>query len=110
MIDFPLPLQNAENAIDQIVIERAADATIGQFQCRVARSYNQVAVDPNLAEFIDHYGDPEAMLARQDMVQQGGFSAPEKAGHDRYRQTSPMQILSDAHGGWVSASVQTAWP
>ena len=44
----------------------------------------RLAID--VAEIVDDHGGPQALLVRQDVIHQRGFSAPEEPGHDRNRQ------------------------
>jgi hypothetical protein len=44
---------------------------------------DELIIDRDVADFVDHNGDLEAMLICQNMVQQRRLPTTEKAGHDR---------------------------
>jgi hypothetical protein len=63
----------------------ATDAAIAQFH-HLAGGDDELIIDRDVADFVDHNGDLEPMLICQDMVQQRRLPAAEKAGYDRDRQ------------------------
>src|SRR4051812_11279426 len=88
-------MQHGKHSLDEVVIDRATDATVAQFDHLVIRGDDQPAVDPDLADFVDDDPNLEALLFRQNMVPQGRLAAAEKAGDNCAR--PPLLLLSDAH-------------
>ncbi len=80
-----------ENQIErghELVGDGAAEATIGEFDDvffragRVAASLQDLAVDADIAEFVDDHGEAAAARMRQHMADQRGLAGTEKAGDD----------------------------
>lgn len=75
----------------EVVGHGAADAAVGEFDDLVlaaaldAATGEQVAVDPDVAELVDHQGDAPAIGGLQQMADQAGLAGTEKAGDDRGR-------------------------
>ena len=82
-------LQHAEDGIDEVVVDRAADAAIGQLDHAVVGGDDQFAVDTDRPDLVDDDGDLEPLPVRQDMIQQRGLAAAEKADDDGDRQPVP---------------------
>ena len=76
----------AEDA-DQIAAHRAADAAVVGLEQFFFGADHQLAVDPDLAEFVLDDRDALAVFLRQDAVQQRGFSRAKKAREYRDRYT-----------------------
>ena len=87
------PLQQAGDRGQKLILHRAAEAAVGQFDQPVlqlagltkAACGQEIAIDPDLAEFIDQHRQALAAL-QQQVTQQGGLAGSEETGHDRDRQ------------------------
>src|SRR6185312_16932516 len=72
----------------EIVGYRAADAAIGEFDDRVLRTggagaiLDEIAVDADVAEFVDDERKAPAARVRQEMADQRRLAGAEKAGDD----------------------------
>ena len=80
------PLQDPIHRLEQLAVDRAADAAIAQLHHVFAGGDDQVVVDADFAKLIHEHGGFEPLLVAEDVVQQGGFAGPKKAGDDRHRQ------------------------
>ena len=80
------PLQDPIHRFEQLAIDRAANTAVAQLHHVFAGGDDQVVVDADFAEFIHQYGGFKPLLVTEDVVQQGGFAGPQKAGDDRHRQ------------------------
>jgi len=68
VIDSFGALQYPERRIDEVVVERAADAAIAELDHVVVGGDDQIAIDPDLADLVDDDPDPQPVPARQDVV------------------------------------------
>src|SRR5262249_19858762 len=108
MIYFMTAFQHPKDCIHEIVVKRATDAAVGQFEhCIVARD-NEVAVEPDLVDFIDHHCNADSRLARKDVVQQCGLAAAEKPGNDRDGKRARVSLALTE--GAIAVVMPTALP
>jgi hypothetical protein len=70
---------------DQVAAHRAADAAVVHLDQLFLGAHDQVAVDADLAEFVDDDGIAPAAGAGQDAVEQGRLPGAQEARqhHDR---------------------------
>ena len=72
----------------EIVGDRAADAAVGEFDDRLFRAgrvgaaLDEIAVDADVAEFVDDEREPPAAGVRHEMADQRRLAGAEKAGDD----------------------------
>ena len=71
------------HAFHEILADGAAKAAVAKFQDIILGSFDERAVDPDLADFIDDDSKLVAVLLLEDVVQQRGFPGAEKASQDR---------------------------
>ena len=86
VVDLLGPLQNAINGLQQLAVDRAADAAVAELHRVVPRGDDQVVVDADFAEFIHQHGRLQALLVGEDVVEQRGLARAEETGEDRHRQ------------------------
>jgi hypothetical protein len=90
------PLAALEQGLEhrhELFLHRAAQAAVGQLVQRSglalflfaadAALAQQLAIDADLAELVHDHRELAAVGVRQQVAQQGGLPAAEKAGHDR---------------------------
>ena len=85
------PFQDPIHRFEQLAVDRAADAAIAQLHHVFAGGDDQVVIDADFAKLIYQNGGFEPLLVAEDVVQQGGFTGPKKAGDDRDRQAGLAQ-------------------
>ena len=73
------PLDDA----DQVAAHRAADAAIVHFVDLLVGFDDEVVVDADLAEFVDHHGIALAVVLREDAIEERGLAGAEIAGEHR---------------------------
>ena len=78
-------LQNSVDGLEQFAVDRATDAAVAQLHHVVAGGHDEVVVDTDLAKFVDQHSRFEALLIVENVVEQGGFACPQKAGQDGHR-------------------------
>ena len=86
VVDPAVTGENPEDRIDEIVVDRAADAAVFQLHHVVVGGDDQLAVDAEFAELVDDDGGAQSVLVGEDVLHQRGFSAAEKAGDDGHGQ------------------------
>ena len=101
VVDLLGSLQNAINGLQQLAVDRAADAAVAELHRVVPRGDDQVVVDADFAEFIHQHRRFQALLVGEDVVEQGGLARSEEAGEDRHRQADRLGVHLgiDACGG-----------
>ncbi|MNR21203.1 hypothetical protein D3C85_1380920 [compost metagenome] len=92
MVNLPAPLQQLFHHREELLLYRAAQAAVGQFVelasglavviAANAAALQDLAVDAQLPEFVDDHRDAAAVGVVEDVAQQGGLAAAEKAGDD----------------------------
>ena len=83
-IKLVAPLHQPGQDADQIPAHRAADAAIVHFEHFFIGIHDQVVINAQFAEFIDHHGEFLAVIFSQDAVQQRGFAGTKIAGQHGY--------------------------
>ena len=84
-------LHQFQHLCHQVRLEAAADAAVLEGdQTLVFIAYNafladQAGVDVDLSDIVDNHCEPDALLVRQDVVDQGGLSASQITGQQQYR-------------------------
>ena len=86
VVDPAVTGKNPEDRIDEIVVDRAADAAVFQLHHVVVGGDDQLAVDAEFAELVDDDGGAQSVLVGENVLHQRGFSAAEKAGDDGHGQ------------------------
>ena len=104
IVHFFRPLQDPVDGLQQLAVDRAADAAIAQLHHVFAGGHHQLVVDADLAELIHQHGRFEALLIGEDVVQQGGLTGSEEAGQDRHRQGGVDGIHHGRRGGGGKAA------
>jgi hypothetical protein len=82
-VELVCPLQQPLHRGKEIILNGAAQATIGQLDKATLElllrakttTAQQLTIDANLAKFIHQYGEPQA-AGKQQLAQQGGFASP----------------------------------
>jgi hypothetical protein len=82
VIHLRFAAQQSVEGLDKVGVDRASDASVAQFH-HLAGGDDELVIDRDVADFVDHNGDLEPMLICQDMVQQRRLPTAEKAGYDR---------------------------
>ena len=85
VVDGLWAIEDPIDGLEQFPIDRAADATVAQLHHVLAGGDHQVVVDADFAKFIHQNGRFDPVLIAEDVVQQGGFTGPQKAGEDGHR-------------------------
>ena len=101
------PLQDAVHGLQQLAVDRAADAAVAELHHVVTRGNDQVVVDADLAEFIHQHGRLQALLVGEDVVEQRGLAGAEETGEDRHRQAGGQGLHHgiDACGGLAARGI-----
>ncbi|MNQ86837.1 hypothetical protein D3C85_1020390 [compost metagenome] len=87
-------VQQAAELFNEITLHSAADAAVGQADGGLGLADDQLAIDIDGTEVVDHHRHAQAVVAGEDAVQQGGLAGAEEAGH----QGHGNRVLS-AHAG-----------
>src|SRR5262249_35710209 len=87
----------------QVSSDSATDAPVVQLEDILLGAYYELAVDANVATFIDNNGNTLRVPTRQDMVQQCGFARTEKSGKDRRRDVAHYVSEATRSGRQVAA-------
>ena len=82
--------------LHQLVVDRAADATVAQFHHVFIGGDDQIVVDADFTELIHQHRGLHSLLIAQDVIQQGGFPSSEEAAEDGDR--SPSSAASSELG------------
>jgi hypothetical protein len=91
MLDAWLARENQIECGDELVRHRAAQAPVGQLDDilfgagGVAATFENFAVDADVAEFVDDHRDPSALRVSEQMADQRRLAGAEKAGDDGAR-------------------------
>ena len=94
-----LAVEKARQGRHEIIGDGAAEASIGQLDNivlvarRVAAAEQQLAVDAELAEFIDDDGEPPPLGMRQQMPHEARLAGAEKAGNHRRRNAAHRSVV-----------------
>ena len=80
----------------QIPPHGAADAAVVHLDDLLVALHQQVVVDALFAEFVLDDGDFQAMIVLQDLVQQRGLAAAQKAGQDGGRDKLVCHVTPSA--------------
>ena len=105
-------IEDSIHGLQQLAVDRAADAAVAELHHVVAGGDDQVVVDADLAEFVHQHRRFHPVLVGEDVVEQGGFARPEKTREDRHRQGRGGGIQNGAGGGAGHAglrSLQSVW-
>ena len=81
------PLDQAAQGPRQILAHRAAQAAARQFQHVAFDEIEQIMIDRDLADLVDHHCGIAERRIDQPAAQQRRFAAAEKAGQQRHRHT-----------------------
>src|ERR1700730_9690046 len=73
-------VEDTKDCIQEVVVDRTADAAVFQFYHVVGSRGDQVAVDADLAELVDNDGSAQALLVSEDVLDEGRLAAAEEAG------------------------------
>ena len=87
MIELVGAGEDADDAVDQVIVRGAADAAVVELDHVVGAGDDQVVVDADVAELVDEDGGADALAVGEDVVDQGGLATAEEASDQRYRQT-----------------------
>ena len=79
VMDPSITVENAKDRIEEIVVDRTADAAVFQFHHVVGSGDDQVAVDADLAELVDDDGGAQALLVGEYVLDQCRLAATEEA-------------------------------
>ena len=88
VIRLRLPRHQRRHRGGEFVGDRAADAAVGEFDDRLFRAgppgaaFEKIAIDADVAEFVDDEGEPPPARVRQEMADQRRLAGAEKAGDD----------------------------
>ena len=88
LIESPLSGQGADG-VDQILTQRAADASVGQLDQLLLRAVEMTLardegrVDVDLAHVVDDDGDPPAIAIGENVVEECGLACAQKSGTAR---------------------------
>ena len=77
-------IKDAIHGIQQLTIDRAADAAIAELHDVVAGAHHKIVIDADLSELIHQHRSFEAVLVGEDVIEQRGFPSSEKACEDGY--------------------------
>src|SRR5262249_58177457 len=93
----------------EFVGHSATEAAVGEFDdvllCTsdVAASFEDFAVDADIAKFVDDHGKPPALRVAEDVADERGLSGAEEARDDRARhagkRTGHRQSPAKSNGG-----------
>ena len=79
-VELALAAHEAVENAHQVAAHGAADAAVVHFEHLLVDADDEVVVDADLAEFVDHDGVFLAVRLGEDAVEQGGLAGPEVAG------------------------------
>jgi hypothetical protein len=82
MVELIAALHEAADDADEIATDGATDAAVVHFENFLIGIDDEFVVDANLSEFIFDHGDAEAVVFREDTVEEGGLAGAEEAGED----------------------------
>ena len=88
VVGLRLAREQSRHGRDEIVGDGAADAAVGEFDDRLARAgvvgaaLQKLAVDADVAEFVDDQREPAAAGVGEDVADEGRLAGAEKAGDD----------------------------
>ena len=80
------PLENAVHRIEQLTVDRAADAAVAEFDSVFTGGNDQIIVDANFTKLVDKNCRLQTLLIAENVIEKGGFPCPKKAGQNRHRQ------------------------
>ena len=83
--------------LHQLVVDRAADATVAQLHHVFIGGDDQIVVDPDFTELIHQHRGLHPLLIAQDVIQQRGFPRSEEAAENGD---------GDVGGGWCGGHAQ----
>ena len=76
-------IEDPVHRVEQLSVDRAADAAVAQLHHVLAGGHHEVVVDADLAELIHQNGRLHALLVGEDVVEQRGLACTEEPGEDR---------------------------
>mmetsp|Transcript_7911 Transcript_7911/g.32110 ORF Transcript_7911/g.32110 Transcript_7911/m.32110 type:complete len:237 (+) Transcript_7911:616-1326(+) len=82
-VELLLLTHQAVEDADEVAAHRAADAAVVHLEDLLLRLDHERVVDADLAELVLNHGDPLAMVARQDVVDERGLARAKEARHNR---------------------------
>ncbi len=103
VVDLAGEPQDAAQRVDEIVVDRAADAAVAQLDHVGIGGDDQLVVDADVAELVDDDRGAHALLAGQDVIEQRGFAAAEEASDDSRGQA----LVGKSHG--IACNMLRRW-
>ena len=94
-------VEDAIHRIEQLAVDRAADAAVAQFHHVLARGDDQLVVDADLSELVDQHRRLHSLLIAEDVIEQRCFACAQKAREDRHRQAARDAVHH--RNGWIGA-------
>ena len=103
MVDRLGPPQHAHDAVQKVVVGRAADAAVAELDHAAFGRDDQVVVDADVAQLVHQHRGLHTGAVRQDVVHQRGLAAAQKARHQRHRHSFGATRGGEGGGGHAAA-------
>jgi hypothetical protein len=103
------PQQRGERA-QQIAFQRAADAAVAQADHAIAGISDQLRIDVDCAEIVDHGGDAPSLGVRQQVVHDRGLACAEEAGDEQDRNRHNQLSMTGRRTGRPGRAATSSTP
>ena len=91
------PFNHPFHRLHQLVVDRAADATVAQLHHVFIGGDDEIVVDADFTELVHQHRGLQPLLIAQDVIQQRGFSRSKEAAENGD---------GDVGGGWCGGHAQ----